>query len=397
LAQLSATEYATEVGKLLGPPPRILFKKESFIVIHTVGESFSVDLRGLLASAPSPRIVWSFLQTLPSWLKFNGGVLSGTPQPSDAGVLKLDPIATDGQDSATAKLIVRIQPDQKFPPVWVARPLIPHRHLVVGSPFRIDLTPYVLSAGPDHLRMIKVTGPPWVRVSPQGELVGTPPARAVGMRVVTVLASTGYMCRSRVRVMLHIDDGDGLKISDRRNYVRVNENFSLDLASLLESDPDETVTWRLNAELPAWLKFDGPRGLLSGTPKAGAAGAFELPVSAATSSESGTGTVRIYVMPPPSGPPPAFLQEPLQFGEVCAGEEFQLDLNQYVSNPSGQRLFFGFQDGSEVPPWLTLSDEGGLGGTPTKWAIGTHLLGLDAFDGSNLISGHATIKVTDCD
>lgn len=153
----------------------------------TVGVPYAASLAAN-ASDPGDTLLFSKLAG-PSWLAVAAnGALSGTPGPGDIGAAYFTVRVTDASAcSAHAVLQITITaPSANQPPAFTADPILKPA-ATVGSAYTGSLAGD--ASDPDagqSLIFLKISGPAWLTIDPDGTLSGTPSTGDVGLVPATV-------------------------------------------------------------------------------------------------------------------------------------------------------------------------------------------------------------------
>jgi hypothetical protein len=148
---------------------------------------------------PNPADTLSFNKASgPAWLVISPqGTLSGTPPIGDAGTNVFTVSVKDtGGLSATASLAINVN----GPPAFASNPFSAPA-IIVGQVYSESITNQAMDPNPGTLLTFsKVSGPAWLRVTGNGQLLGTPSAADVGTNSFSIsvtdtegLASTATM------------------------------------------------------------------------------------------------------------------------------------------------------------------------------------------------------------
>jgi hypothetical protein len=140
--------------------------------------------------------------TGPSWgIMGANGVLTGTPHKANVGSNIFTVRITDGKGlSADTSVVVRVT-HAHHPPVW--KDPINLGNAQIGSPFLFDLGEMAQDPDGDTLTFSVLSGPPWLTLTQNGVLSGTPTNNDIGISKITVRAcDPNGMCSTAEAVIV---------------------------------------------------------------------------------------------------------------------------------------------------------------------------------------------------
>ena len=153
----------------------------------------------------------------------------------------------------------------------------------------------------------------------------------------------------------------------------------------LEAKGLTPMTWSweaaLGSELPAGLTLDPSKGTISGTPEK--EGRYYVKVTATNSRGSDS---KILSFPIESGAP--LIGDYYSLADGYLGESYSASITSSGATP----VAYALQKGS-LPPGLTLSEDGTIGGTPTQ--VGTYSFTINATNSYGTGTRDLTLTVTD--
>jgi len=334
--------------------------------------------------------------TVPSWLTLvdnmdGTATLSGTPLNGDVGDAVVIIDVDDGNGNVTPQAFtITVANDNDDPTFNSTAPTAATEDAVYTYQVRYG------DVDGDTLAVTAPTLPSWLTFTDNGDgtatLTGTPPNSAVGANPVT----------------LQLDDGNGGVVMQSFTVNVANTNdaptFTSTPATTGMQDNPYSYTITLNDDdgdnpaitgtiLPDWLTLvdngDGT-GTLTGTPDNGDVGVHAI-VLAADDGNGGTAAQTFTVTVGNVEDLPQFTSTPV----LTVDEDTAYTYVLRATDPDGDPLSF---DDTNVPAWLTLTDNGDgtatLTGTPENGDVGDHSIVVTVDDGNgNMVPQAFTVTV----
>ena len=336
---------------------------------------------------------------LPSWLRFDGARLTGTPPADYNGSLDLAFTASDGTLSVTDQVRLGIQPVNDAPTLQTA---IPDASVAEDTAFVIVLPSGSFSdLDGDVLGYTarKSDGgplPTWLRFD-GARFTGTPPANFNGAVDVEVTASDGALTATDVfrLTVTAVNDAPvvALALADRSVPDNRSVDFSVPVGTFIDVDSSSltlSATLANGAALPSWLRFAD--GRFTGTPPVGAA-ALTIRVTANDGQATAFDDFVLSVTATNRTP---VVSQPLIDRSVAedAAIDFTVPAGSFT-DPDGNALTFtaNLSNGDPLPGWLAFTS-GRFTGMPPANFNGALDLTVVASDGSSSTSDTFRLTVT---
>ncbi|BCX49356.1 Ig-like domain-containing protein [Haloferula helveola] len=251
----------------------------------TQGVSYAADLDGTVDDVDAGDTLEFSKVSGPAWLVVNpDGSLDGTPGPGDVGLNSFTIEATDSgslSDSATLEITVQNVND---PPAFSADP-IDAADATEDSPYSGSLA--ALASDPDagdELTFLKVSGPAWLNVGPDGALSGTPVEADIGANSFVVRVADLAAAQDEAVLNIEVIGVNEPPVFSSALITKPDatedEAYSGETLAGTASDPDtgDSISYS-KVSGPAWLTV-APDGALGGTPPPGSAGTQSFVVRA---------------------------------------------------------------------------------------------------------------------
>ncbi len=232
----------------------------------------------------------------PSWLTVNSdGTMTGLA-PATTGTNTWIVNASDGTLSANAELKIYVK--GLTPPTWTEP--VEGEEAVIGVPYSDTLAGQATEPDGDEITYTKVSGPSWLFVGSDGELMGSP-AAPLGTNTWVVKATDP---QGSADATLSIFIRESLPPEWTTNNITassgaVGEDYSDTIAGMA-TDPDGEEIEYSKVSGPTWLNVS-PDGVLSGIPAIGDLGSNTFTVAADTPLDDPVeATLNIFVADEPA-------------------------------------------------------------------------------------------------
>ena len=149
----------------------------------------------------------------------------------------------------------------------------------------------------------------------------------------------------------------------------VNDLLSADIAAQFNDPDGDALVYSLTTDAP-FLTLS-PEGLLSGTPSTGDRGEYTVTIEA-TDGEASVATTFTLTVPNQSP-----VVNPIQDQSVLVNDLLSADIAAQFNDPDGDALGYSLTTDA---PFLTLSPEGLLSGTPSTGDKGEYTVTIEATD-----------------
>ena len=320
----------------------------------------------------------------PAWLNVTpNGSLSGMPGAGDVGVSQWTIRVRDGRGGdATAQLSITVTPAPNIPPVFTESS-IDGGDLAAGADYSGTLAARTKDDDGDALTYTRISGPAWLRVSPDGALSGRPQAADRGLNEWTVQVDDGEAQATATYTILVLNNLPviaGGKVDG--GSIRAGAALTGSVAGAARDDDGDGLNWSLVSG-PAWLSLAAD-GTLSGTPGSGDRGTGQWTMRVSDGQDSVTAVLTVEVLNNPPGVTAAVIDG----GSVVAESAYSSSVGSYGRDADGDGLSWSLISG---PAWLKVSADGGLSGTPAEADEGQAEWTVRVSDGQD--SATATLKI----
>jgi len=316
----------------------------------------------------------------PAWLTVDpGGNLSGTPPDIAQGENRIVITASNDGTSSDGNVIINVILGNN-PPIWTQDP-IQLGSVEVGKLFQGNLPPFAFDKDGDALTFEKVSGAPWVFVSPNGTVTGTPADSDVGVATLRVRVSDPLKAFADATATITVTakpNRPPIWLQDPINLGTLTPDllFQFDLAPLAKDPDGDGLTFK-KVSGPQWLTV-ASNGQLQGRPLKIDGGSFVAIFEVTDGKVGVTANAFGSVKNEGNNLPPVIKPEALSF-VVKERSELNVNLNQpqYVTDPEGDPLTFAL-----VSPlgWITLGSPGQLSLKPLFAQIGDHTVPIAISD-----------------
>ncbi len=352
------------------------FSQEKFRFSRSTDSEFSLSLEKLLKGKVAGAVEWE-ASTRPSWIAFDakkGSLYGRTPSAPGKGAVRVR--ATQGIQSVEADLYFtivsaqstsapkptapgkpRARPTSGAGPIWLIDPLtLPAAS--VGRPYTYDLFTNARDTEGDSLtyRIIQ-SNAPWLSLSTDGKLSGTPTAG--GDHTLVVEVSDGSS-QAQGGVFLKVTSGNQAPIIHQTalNFTfKEREPFQRELNDpQYVTDDNVNLTFKLNPTVQ-WATIS-TTGKLSVTAKYPNVGDKLLGLEVSDGMNLSTGKIRIRINPDPQKP--VWREEPIR-RSASVGKQFSESVSALAFDKDGRPLTFSKASGAA---WLDVTNQGVVFGLP---------------------------------
>lgn len=401
---------------------------------------YAATLDGL-ANDPEGDAMLFELVSGPEWLTLSDpvlGELSGTPSQADVGAHPFVVSVTDGNSDPVQGAGTLVVNNVNDAPQFTAA--IIGGDATAGQSYSDSISGSATDEDGDSLTYSKAGGPSWLSISPEGDLSGVPATVDIGENVFTVVVDDGQGATDSAALTITVNDVAvvvSTVVAEESVRGLIEGNYSSTADS---DDVYQTITevssggkpsrrystlehlWRIEAngadaelvvEAFKTVSSDGddfqfsfstdginftsafvitdtedtdtPRRMRVG-PVSGVVTVKVEDTNRSQGSDSHFDTVFVDYIAlesgggPASNSPPGWLSDPIDGGEVTAGETFTGSLAGLVADPEGDPLVFAKVGG---PEWLQVASDGSLFGVPATGDLGLNTFQVSAADGSN--------------
>ena len=317
----------------------------------------------------------------PSWMTVSSsGLISGTPANEDVGSHEVTVKVTDNAGASDEKTFTLTINNVNDAPIFDTDAKLGAEYQDVI--FRIPITNKVkdidFNVGSEGLSFSKVSGPNWLLVSGEGELLGKATNENVGDHLVTLRVTDSAGASDEKTFTLTINNVNDAPEFTFTAPTSTDEDaaFSYQLtASDIDVDVvEETLTYE-SVSAPSWMNVSSS-GLISGTPANQDVGDHEVTVKvtdSAGASDEKTFTLTINNV----NDVPVLEAISDTSAEEDAAFSYQLTANDIDADVVEETLTY---QAVSAPSWMTVSSSGLISGTPANQDVGSH---------------EVTVKVTD--
>ncbi|MDQ8182961.1 putative Ig domain-containing protein, partial [Pelagicoccus sp. SDUM812005] len=345
---------------------------------------------------------------LPDWISIDPitGELSGIPDNSDVGKIRIQVTATDESgESASGTFTLEVVNTNDGP---LARP-ISDQAVSEDATFNLDVLDRFSDLDSDDNLTLDATLedgsplPTWLEFDAEtGTFSGTPENGDVGALSINVTATdeSGSTVTKNFGIQI-LNTNDGPIASEIEDATASEDaEFTLDVSgSFSDVDQGDSLTFSARLEngdpLPSWLSFNSETGSFSGTPTNADVSDLQVTVTASDGSLDASQTFTIAVQNTNDGPT---LVANLADRSIEEDSPFSLDASSNFADVDlGDTLSYSatLEDGSALPAWLSINETTGeLSGTPENGDVGTISVTVTATDTSgSSVSDTLSIQV----
>jgi len=368
----------------------VKFKSDVIPLTAIATEDFTQTLTDLLSDQGSGNLVWSHSQDKPGWLTVDGpgNRMYGTPKLSDVGTSAFRLGVQDGDAGAFARIEIKVI----VVPKWKENPIdlgIQNE----DSEFRFDLKNKVTHPGGGQLTFSATNLEPWMSLSADGILSGTPRRPHVkkysGITLTATTESGGSATAQafgEVKKTIHCPKwvSNPVPLPDAFEDSLYSQDLS---AKVLKFEP-EPVTFDI-VTAPQWLQLSST-GVLSGMPRKNEVGPVTLTarVSSTVDGFVCQESAKIEFKVIHVNHPPEWKSDPLDLPDAFTKVAYSQNLSGSATDPDGDTLTFQIVSG---PAWASISSAGLFSGMPDKPDIGTNTWTVRVSDGS--LNATTTVRV----
>ncbi|MBC2604829.1 putative Ig domain-containing protein [Pelagicoccus albus] len=345
---------------------------------------------------------------LPAWLSIDPdtGILTGTPENGDVGMISVTVVASDGQATASDTFSITVENTNDGPTVTE---VIADSTAQEDSSFSLDISDKFVDEDSATTLAYSATLedgsplPSWMQFNSEtGIFSGTPNNNDVGIVSITVSASDGLESTSQTFTLEVENTNDAPTVTTSIDNVDTYEDdaFTLETAdSFADVDSGDVLTYSATlldgSPLPTWLIFDTSTGTFSGTPLNADVGTINVTVTASDGIESASSSFEIEVINTNDRP----VATAIQNQDIDEDSVFLVEAsNHFTDYDLGDTLTYSatLEDGTPLPSWLTIdSITGELTGTPENGDVGTISVTVVATDqAGEFASNTFNIKVS---
>ena len=273
---------------------------------------------------------------LPTWAVFTtnagGAAITGTPTATDAGIVTVKVIASDGTTTTSVSFTIEVTVPNHAPTVTIT-----------GDPATaegVPLGPIVINGSdPDGTAVtIAATGlPAWASLRPDGTVTGTPGYADAGTSTATIVVTDPGGLSTSVALEIEVTNTNRPATVAWNGETTTAEGSPLGPILIAAADPDGDPITIVLAQAPPWIEIsldsDGSTAVVTGTPDYNAAGKH---------------TIEIYISDGTDTTPLTFEVEVIATNRVAVGADEEVTTNadtaitlsvleNYV-DPDGDRL-----------------------------------------------------------
>jgi PKD repeat protein len=316
----------------------------------------------------------------PSWLTVNAatGAVSGIPANEDTGpntfVVKVD-AGTDGNDQAELKIFVINSNDS---PVFNADPIIGD-DANEGSAYSGSVAGFASDQDGDALSFMKLSGPAWLLISPDGTLGGTPGINDHDLNQWTIQVSDGNggTDSSVLKIFVYPVNHPPVFNSDPVIKADASEDAAYSSSLLTDAtDPDDDNLSFSKLTGPTWLDVNQD-GTLSGNPVQSDVGLNSFSIRV-TDGVGGADEATLNIEVVNVNDAPVFAGDHVTLPDAPVEQPVTGSLAELATDEDGDQLTFSIAG----PDWLSCSSSGDLSGTPAATDIGTNAWTVTVSDGA---------------
>ena len=339
-----------------------------------VNDLLSADIAAQFNDPDGDALGYSLTTDAPFLTLSPEGLLSGTPSTGDKGEYTVTIEATDGEASVATTFTLTV-PNQ--PPV--VNP-VQDQSVLVNDLLSADIAAQFNDPDGDALVYSLTTDAPFLTLSPEGLLSGTPSTGDRGEYTVTIEATDGEASVATT-FTLTVPNQSPVVNPIQDQSVLVNDLLSADIAAQFNDPDGDTLVYSLTTDAGFLTLSDG---ILSGTPSTNDKGEYTVTIEATDGAATGATTFTLTV---PNQSP---VVNPIQDQSVLVDNLISTDVAGHFSDPDGDLLTYSLTTG---PSFLSLSPGGILSGTPSTGDKGEYTVTIEATDGAATVATTFTLTV----
>ncbi len=233
----------------------------------------------------------------PSWMQVSpAGVISGTPHKADIGAVAAVLQVTDNFSNSVTANATGTVVHTPHPPVIGTIPAISIKERSIS---KYPLEQYVTNPDGGTLNFAAVDSLSWVTLASTGDMTLQPLYANIGTTTFHFKVDNGELsAQGSVSITVARDPRPPVWLqSPVVMQANTNQAFTGTLSGLAQDLDGITLTYKLDAGGPAWLKLDTTSGNLSGTPASTNVGANAFSVEACNDVLCATSPLNITVLP----------------------------------------------------------------------------------------------------
>jgi len=310
----------------------------------------------------------------PAWLTISeGGLVTGTPQQSDAGENTFKVSVRNDLLGAEATMIVTVEKVNE-PPVVDPTQLafvIKERETQAH-----DLRKAVTDPDGDALTFALKTASDWATLAADGSLILRPGFKDIGDHTFVFEVTDGqFPVPANFTVKVIRDPRPPIWLEDPiRFQASIGKAFSANVKDKAKDQDGLPITFS-KVSGPGWLSVAAD-GTLSGTPAAADLGENTFSLTVRNDLLGTNATVLIQVTDPNQAP--FWTQDPLPLADAFEDKAYAFEISPFAVDKDGDALTFKKIDG---PAWLVAASDGKLSGTPAKADLGDYVAHFEVSDG----------------
>jgi hypothetical protein len=358
------------------------------------GVTYSQNISGK-ASDPDAGDTLSFSLTGPAWASIDPqtGVLSGTPTKAHLGLNTFQAKVTD-QDGASATTTVRITViKSNEPPVWTNHPTILPDAKEDFS-YSAKLSNYASDPDSDPLFFTVLSGPAWLSLDANGNLVGTPGASDLGIAQLSIRVSDHKSQpddTSDVKVLvIHTNHAPKWTMNPIKLQTDEEVLFTSDLSVYAQDvDAGDTLSFAMVSG-PSWAKVDS-KGVFSGTAQMEHEGENHFVVRV-TDNVGASADTKVTVNVLHVNHAPFWTKNPIVLPNAKDDAAYSSAISPFAKDVDPGDVL-RFVKVSNVPAWVKISATGEVTGSPSPSDVGFHSFQAKVTDLANA-EAVVTVEIT---
>jgi len=369
---------------------RVAFKSDVTTLTAKVGQEFRIeDLKIYLKDLGSGNISWSIGADAPAWVKLDSVAhkMFGNPTASDIGTKSFRLVVIDKTTNGEQSAITRVDLTVIAPPIWKTQNIdlgIQNEDLAM-TPF--DLTKFIDNPAGGQLTFTAVGLRPWMNLTPEGIITGTPKRIDVGDYTGITFTATGVGGASQAsafgKVLITIKAPKWVSNPIKLPDASEDANYSQGLKPFILDYENSAFTFEKTSGAD-WVQVNSS-GSFFGTPGKAHLGQNSVTVTFRTTiaGKEYTGVTVFQVNVLHVNHAPYWVANPLVLPAGSLGLAYSQDLSGSAKDPdAGDTLTYRLVDG---PSWATVSVSGALVGTPPKTQVGVNKFNVEVKDQAGLV------------